>query len=424
MESLAQVPSPGKKQQKGLYIFNAVIHDGLGKVWKNGFIHVENGVIRSLGEGIQAITTAVDMQKSEVLDAGGKHLYPGFILMNTPLGLNEIDAVRATHDMGESGAENPNAHTLPAYNTDSDLIPTIRSNGVLMAQISPRGGGIRGLSSVVQLDAWNWEDAVVKQKDGMHLAWPSRYAVKGWWAEPGNIERSKEYLTERDQLDRTFTDARMFESSLKPNVNTKLQAFSGLFSGYTTLYMHAEFGSDIVTALEFVRKHDIPKVVLVTGTQVLEVLDLIKERKIPVVVNRLHSLPVRPEDPVHLPVEVASLLKQAGVLVALDYEGGMEIMGSRNLAFLAGSAARHGISEEEALQLITINPARILGMEKSCGSLEVGKDATFFLSNGNALNMSTQKLTNAWIQGRPVSLESKQTALYMKFKKMLEEGRY
>jgi imidazolonepropionase-like amidohydrolase len=113
----------------------------------------------------------------------------------------------------------------------------------------------------------------------------------------------------------------------------------------------------------------------------------------------------------------------AGIQVALDYSGDMEIMGSRNLAFLAGSATRYGLTKEQALQLITLNPAMIVGLDKTCGSLEAGKDATLFISEGDALDMSTQKLTHAWIQGRPVTLESKQTALYSKFSKMLEEGR-
>jgi imidazolonepropionase-like amidohydrolase len=90
---------------------------------------------------------------------------------------------------------------------------------------------------------------------------------------------------------------------------------------------------------------------------------------------------------------------------------------------MAGALVRFGFSKEKALQLITENAARILGIEKNFGTLEAGKDATFFVSSGDALDMKTQNISGAWIQGRPVSMESKQTALYEKFKKMLEEGR-
>lgn len=421
-ESKAQVPAPGKKPSKGLFIFNATIHDGNGKVWDKGFIRIEDGKISSIGDQ-NASGAKPDPSRFDVLDAGGKHVYPGFISLNTSLGLSEIDAVRATIDERETGKENPNVQAISAYNTDSDLTPTVRLNGVLMAQITPGGRGISGLSSVVQLDAWNWEDAVLKKADGMHVIWPSRYAVQGWWAEPGSIERNKEYLKEREDLERTFSEARMYHTSAVKQVNVKLQSFAGLYAGSTKLFIHAEFAADIVSALEFARRQNLTNVVLVTGSQVLEVMDLVKDRNIPVVLSRLHALPKKPDDPVHLPVEVPAKLVNAGIRVALDYSGDMEIMGSRNLAFLAGSATRYGLTKEQALQLITLNPASIVGLDKSCGSLEVGKDATLFISEGDALDMSTQKLTHAWIQGRPVTLESKQTALYSKFSKMLEEGR-
>jgi imidazolonepropionase-like amidohydrolase len=405
-----------------LFIYNATIHNGNGKAWDKGFIRIENGKISSIGEQ-NAAGAMPDPSWFDVLDAGGKHVYPGFMSLNTPLGLNEIDAVRATNDERETGKENPNVQAISAYNTDSDLIPTIRLNGVLMAQITPGGRGIAGLSSVVQLDAWNWEDAVLKKADGMHLHWPSRYAVKGWWAEPGTIERNKEYQKEREDLERTFTEARMYHSSATKQVNVKLQSFAGLYNGSTKLFIHAEFAADIISALEFARQQNLNNVVLFTGSQVLDVIDLVKDRNIPVVLSRLHELPSKPDDPVHLTVEVPAKLVTAGIQVALDYSGSMEIMGSRNLAFLAGSATRYGLSKEQALQLITLNPAAIVGLDKTCGSLEAGKDATLFISEGDALDMSTQKLTHAWIQGRPMALESKQTVLFSKFSKMLDEGR-
>jgi len=197
-----------------------------------------------------------------------------------------------------------------------------------------------------------------------------------------------------------------------------------ILKGKTKLFIHAKYAADIVSALEFSKRQGIQNPVLVTGSQVLEVLDLIIERKIAVVLNRIHSLPLRPEDPVHLPIQVTAKLKESGVLFTLDYEGDMEVMGSRNLAFLAGSTTRYGLSNEDALTLITSNAARILDIDAFTGSLEQGKDATFFISEGLALNMSTQTVTSAWIQGRPISLESKQTALYAKFRRILDEGRY
>ena len=422
--SQAQVPTPGKLSAKPVLIKNAIIHIGNGSKIENGIVKLEKGKIISVSKTQIGSTSNEDVSKVEVIDAKGQHLYPGFISMNTPLGLDEIDAVRATLDMAETGNENPNVHTLPAYNTDSDLIPTIRNNGILMAQISPRGKEIMGLSAVVQLDAWNWEDAAIKPRDGLHMNWPSKYKNSGWWAEPGAVEKSKESGKDIERIEKLFIDAQMYNRNKTTGLNTRLETIKEVLEGKIALYLNAQYAADIVSGLQFVERMKIPKVVLVTSSEVLSVMELVKTRKIPVLLSRIHSLPIKPEDHPNLPTELPKRLLDNGILCALTYEGDMEIMGSRNLGFLAGSAAREGIDPEIALQLITLNSAKILGLDKQIGSIEVGKDATLFLSEGDGLDMKSQKLSQAWIQGRPISLESKQTALYQKFKKMLEEGRY
>ena len=417
----AQVPAPGKKQDKGILIMNAVIHDGDGKRLDGAWLRADGGKITAMGTGQPA---AEQRQSCEITDAAGAHLYPGFILMNNSLGLAEIEAVRATLDVQETGADNPHAHSLIAYNTDSDVIPTLRLNGVLMAQICPRGGRISGTSSVVQLDAWNWEDAVVRERDGMHLNWPSRMTGSGWWAEPGSAaEKNKEYAQQVTALELLFEEAAAYCSGKNTSMNPKLEAFRDVFSGKTRLYIHASQPVEIIHALNLAEKSGISQPALVTGTAVSELAGMIAAKNIPVVLNRLHDLPAQAEGPVFQASFVPAQLQKAGITVALDYEGNMEIMGARNLGFVAGNTRAFGLGEEEALSLITRNPARILGIDKTCGTLSPGKDATFFISKGNALEMKTQELTAAWIQGRKVSLESKQTQLYQKFAKMLQNGR-
>jgi len=115
-----------------------------------------------------------------IYDLNGAHVYPGLIAPNTNLGLIEVEAVRATNDTREVGTFNPNVRSIIAYNTDSEVTPTVRSNGVLIAQVVPSGGRIMGTSSIVQLDAWNYEDAIVKEDDGVWMNWPSRWRYKGF----------------------------------------------------------------------------------------------------------------------------------------------------------------------------------------------------------------------------------------------------
>src|SRR6195952_3228038 len=160
--------SPAKPQSKPIVITGATIHVGNGQVITNGYIAFDKGKITAIGEG-----TAPNAAGADVIDAAGKQVYPGFICPITTLGLIEVEeGAKGTVDDYETGDINPNVRSIVAYNTDSKVIPTVRSNGVLLAQPTPVGGLISGQSSVVQLDAWNWEDAAYKTDIGMHMTWP------------------------------------------------------------------------------------------------------------------------------------------------------------------------------------------------------------------------------------------------------------
>jgi imidazolonepropionase-like amidohydrolase len=134
------------------------------------------------------------------IDGSGKEVYPGFIAPNSTLGLVEIDAIKSSDDENEIGQMNPNVRSIIAFNAESKVIETVRPNGILIAQITPRGGRISGTSSIVQLDAWTWEDAIMKENDGMHLNFPSSYKKSGSWFEPGTIEENKEYKSQVDEI--------------------------------------------------------------------------------------------------------------------------------------------------------------------------------------------------------------------------------
>ena len=109
------------------------------------------------------------------------------------------------------------------------------------------------------------------------------------------------------------------------------------------------------------------------------------------------------------------ILQDAGVLFCLDYEGDMERMGSRNLPFTAGTAVAYGLTKEEALTSIGLSTAIVLGIEETVGSLEIGKDATLFVSDGDALDMMTNRVTLAFIRGKKLDLGNHQIDLYNKY---------
>jgi hypothetical protein len=204
--SIAQ-QTPAPKQSKTIAITGATAHIGNGTVIENSIIIFEDGTLKTVTD---MTLVKMDLSGMEVMAANGKHVYPGFIVPNSTLGLVEISAVRATDDASEIGSWNPHIRSLIAYNTESKIVESMRPNGVLLGQITPRGGRISGTSSIVQFDAWNWEDAVVKEDDGIHMNWPNSFSRGRWWlgedpAMKVNDKYDEQVIEIRDYFNATKT---------------------------------------------------------------------------------------------------------------------------------------------------------------------------------------------------------------------------
>ena len=405
-----QTPAP--KQQKSVLIINAKAHIGNGTVLDNSAIGFKNGKIDLVSNDKNIAVSNYET----VIDAKGKEVYPGFISPNSTLGLVEIDAVKSSDDESEIGTYNPHVRSLIAYTADSKVIETVRPNGILMAQITPRGGIISGTSSIVQLDAWHWSDAVVKENDGIHMEFPSSFKRSGSWFEPGTIEANKEYANQIQEINTFFTNAKAYNTTPAKERNLIFEATKGLFNGEQTLFIHAGEEKQMIDAIQLAKNNGIEKIVIVGGYEAYKIGNYLKDNHIGVLLKRVHEMPENDDDDVDLPFKLAKLLTDQGVVVGLENSGAHERMGTRNLPFLAGTCAAYGLGKEQALQLITSNTAKILGIDTFCGTLEVGKDATLFISEGDALDMRTNKLTTAFIQGRSISLETHQTKLNDRYK--------
>jgi len=365
-----------------------------------------------------ANTKIEDRNKYQVIDATGKHVYPGFIAPNTQLGLVEIDAVGATDDTREFGNLNPSLRSIIAYNTDSRIIPTIRSNGVLMAQIVPQGSTISGQSSVVQLDAWNWEDAVINADEGIHLNWPRMYSYRGWWAEPGGIQINEKYKESVQKIEDLFNEAQAYSKNTnRKEKNLKLEAMAPLFTGKLNLYVHTNNVKTISEAVLFAQRYN-ASIVIVGGRDAWMVPDFLKENKVPVILRDVHNLPSGEDADIDQVYKTPMILQKAGVDFCFSMGGSWQ---QRNLPFQAGSAIAYGLPYEDAVDAVTINAAKILGVDDKVGSLETGKEATLFISAGDAFDMRTCKVEQAFIQGRSIDLDNKQKALYRKFKKKYDQ---
>jgi len=412
--SAQETVAPAKPQKGLIFIKNATIHVGNGKVIENGIIKIKDGKIEEVGTNV-----AIPSEGAEVVDAKGKQVYPGLILAESSLGLVEIGAVRATNDVRELGEFNPNVRSIVAYNTDSKVINTLRSNGVLLANIVPQGSLLAGSSSVVQLDAWNWEDAAYQTDEGMHLYMPSmlarpsgRFGGRGGPQGP-TTDPVKEALDKVEGIKDFFRMAKAYlNEGTHQETNLKFDATKGLFSKKQKLYVHANTVKQMLVALDFVKEFNFD-LVIVGGSDSYQMADLLKQNNVAVILSQPHSLPTADDDDVDQPYKTAAELQKAGVTFAIS-DDDPQTRG-RNLAFNAGTASTYGLTKEEALSAITLNAAKIMGVADKTGSIEVGKDANIVISEGDILDMRTSIVTDAFIQGRKIDLDDKQKQLYEKY---------
>lgn len=404
---------PAAPQTKPIAIKGATIHPVSGPDIPNGTIVFENGKITALG------TDAAIPSGADVIEANGKHVYPGLINANTVLGLVEIGAVRSTVDVEEAGALNPNVRSITSVNPDSELIPVARAAGVLTALSVPEGGIISGQSAVLRLEGWTPEEMTVLSPAAMHLRWPNLTIDRRPRARKSVKDQQKEIEKAQKQLREAFQVARAYWQARKnpgPDFKTDLrwEALMPVFDGKLPLLVHASVLSQIQAALAWAKEMQL-KIVLVDGDDAWRVAAQLKESDVPVILGPATSLPPRRDDDYDSAWSSAAKLQQAGVKFCIASNGRGAETNERNVGYEAGLAAGYGLPKEEALKAVTLYPAQILGVADKLGSLEKGKAATLIVTNGDPLDFPTQVET-AFIDGRKIDLSNRQTRLRDKYR--------
>ncbi len=401
---------PALPQKETIALTNATIHVGNGQVINNGTVVFKNGKITEVGANVSSAG-------AKLIDCSGKHIYPGLILSASQLGLIEVNSVRSTIDAQEIGEMNPSIRSLIAYNTDSKVINTLRTNGILLANVIPDGGLISGSSSVVQLDAWNWEDAAYRADVAIHFRMPSLLnrtrGRGGFGGQQPAVDPVKTGLDHVEKVKVFFREAKAYLAENKhESINLKFEAVRGLFDKKQKLFIHCNIVKEMLLAIDFTKEFGF-QVVLVGAVDSWQIADMLKQNNIAVILNQLHDLPVMIDDDIDQPFKTPFLLQKAGVLFCLNDDDANSRY--RNLPFNAGTSAAYGLTKEEALTAVTLNAANILGIADKTGSIETGKDANMVVSEGDILDMRSNIITQAFIQGRQVDLNNKQKQLAEKY---------
>ena len=398
-----------------LLLTGAMVHTVSRATITNGQVLIRDGKIAAVGNSVPA-------SDAKKISLDGLHLYPGLVALNTDLGLTEIDAVRATVDSREVGEYTPDVYSWLAVNPDSELLPVARANGISHFEAVPFGAVVSGYSGLLALDGWTTEEMVAKKAVALQVFWPSANldpTPKEKSRDPAKWKSLEDQDKERKekvrQLDDFLAEARAYAKAKAGAKDFQVvpawEAMLPVVRGEIPVTIHAEDVRQIRAAVTWATTNGV-KMILADGLNAWRVADLLATNNVPVIFSHMFSLPQRGEDRYDAQFRAAGVLSKAGVKIAFSGGGGSLV---KNLPYTAAQAVAFGLPANEAVKAITLYPAQIAGVVERLGSIEVGKDATFFVSAGEVLDIrSTVK--RMWIGGKEVSLESRHTRLYEKYR--------
>ncbi|MCC5855364.1 MAG: amidohydrolase family protein [Idiomarina sp.] len=402
--------TPGSAPSEAVLLQGGTLHTVTRGIMPEADILLVNGEIAGIGRDLDI------PEGTRVINIAGQHVYPGLIALDTTLGLVELSQARPTVDTNEVGNITPEVLAHHAFNADSEIIPTVRYNGITHAQIVPQGPFLRGRSSLLNLDGWHWQDALEQGPVGLHLSWPRAGLNNAWWEQRSPTEQRRANARQLEQLAETFALAEAYhkgrDAGTQTRVDQRWEAMRGLFTGDLKLFVHADDRRQFEQALDFNRQYGFD-IVFVGGRDSWMIAERLAAEEIPVIFGAPYGLPTRIDDAYDTAFTTPAKLAEAGVTFAIAYPGYWD---TRNLAFGAGNAVAFGLSQEDAIAALTLGPAKIMGVDDRMGSLEVGKRATVIVSQGDVMDQLGQRINHMFIDGREVDLSNRQRQLYEKYR--------
>lgn len=408
----AQAPDTAPK----ILIKNATIIPVVGGVLEHENLLIENGKIKALGKDIK------DIEGVETIDASGMFVYPGFIDSFSHFGLMEIGAIASTVDIRELGKENPELRVAWAINPHSVHFATSRINGTTSALVAPQGGTFPGLTALIKMDGWTFPEMEVKEVATAMINFPMtprppREGVAQQQEAKEDItsrlvEKIKEYLDEARRYLQLKRLAAKNPGLTPPVPNPKYEALAPILEGSLPVIISVEKAKDIELALKFIKEQKL-KAIFRGCAQGFKVADKIKQADIPVIIDSLYVGPSEPEDGYDAPYRNVGELARAGVIIC--FSSGEDSSLGKDLTYHAAKAVAFGLDHTEAIKALTINPAKIFGLDSRIGSLEVGKDADLFITTGDPLDFKSE-VKHLFINGKHINLSTWWDTLYNKWK--------
>ena len=422
---------PAPVQTSAILFTNATVHSVTQGPLNNTDVLIADGKIVAVGQNLAAAEPAADLgeqadkpaTQSEttlmaasavVFDASNKHIYPGLIALDTTMGLVEVEMMRPSNDAYEVGFINPQLEAISAFNPDSEIIPTVRVNGITHAQVVPQGDGLAGQSALVSMDSWTIEDALVESNKQFHLYWPY---IRWISSDADKRQEQLDDLSKRvNKVHDAFTDAHRYQLALKAGkinkTDLRWQSLTPLFDGDAQLFIHAQSQKQIEEAIALSKMYGF-KIVIVGGYDAWRLADALGEVNAKVIYTQTLSLPKRKDEPIDLAFKIPALLKQADIPFALGFSSDWN---SRNLPFAAGQTVAYGLTKSQALQSITLDAAKILDID-DMGAIAPGFKANMIIATGDILDPMQAGIEAVYIDGRKIDLNNRHQQLYQKYLK-------
>jgi len=394
-------------------IRGGTIHTLTGQTFV-GTVVVRDGRIAEVGPDVEVPAG------SEVIDATGKHVYPGMFDAGSQIGLTEVGAVDVTNDAQEQGDFKPHLQTATAIHPATEHIPVARANGITHTMALPQGGIIAGQASLVGLDGWTVEEMDIDPGAAMVINYPSlRARGRGYGGFGGFSQRSfadteRQYKERVAQLDQWMDGGRMYAQAVAAGTahrNLEMEAMAKVVGGEMPVLLNANGERDIRNAVEWAERQKI-RYVITGGSEGWKIADWLAEHHVSMILGASQTMPAGPDEEYDEAYSNAGKLYAAGVKIAFATFNSADV---RTLPYEAAMTVPYGLPHEAALEGVMKNAAEMLGLGDRMGTIEAGKIANLIVTDGDPLEIQTQVL-DLFILGRQVSTDNKHKQLYEKYR--------
>lgn len=367
-----------------------------GEPIKNGVVLMKDGKIEQVGSNL-SIPSGYAVYEAKVVT-------PGFVDAHSVVGLAGIFNQKHDQDQLETSSPiQPELRAIDAYNAQEALVVFLREMGITTVHTGHGPGALMsGQTMIAKTVGESVEEAVIKPEAMIAMTIGS--AVASNFKTPGTRSKGIAMLRE------TFVSAQQYAAKMKekdeskrPPRDLKKEAVAKLLNGELTALVTAHTARDIMTALRLKEEFGFP-MVIDGGAEVYTILDEVKKSGVPVIIHP--SMMRTNGDGQHATFETAGKVAEAGIPMA--FQSGFEgyVPKTRVITFEAAIAVANGLNYNQAMNALTIDAAKILGIQDRVGSLETGKDADVVLYDGDPFEYTSHVL-KVFVNGKLVSDKKK-----------------